>query len=297
MSALSPGPERTYIRFIVCDLVGTTKPVLAVGANDHLYVVKFQHNPSGAESLAAELISSQLGLLMNLPMAMPAIIDVNHHLCQDPELAKRDAASYNSRLHYGSRVFGESTSGACSYAPKEMLRHLCGLDALLGALVLDGWIANRASRREVIFIGTNEQLRPGPRTKLRNGTYSPILIDHHLGLSDWKQSDRTPQGIIAIADPWLYPCSPDVGSCEAWIVAAKSIPLRTLEAIVATVPEQWRLSDDYRSRVLSMLVDRQRKLQDIVHSTCRRQLGLKTNPRTVRRQCKSTAQLRQQEAS
>lgn len=86
---------------------GGAQSHLMLTSDGHYYVVKFQNNPQHLRVLANELLASNLGQRLGLPMPQVAVIDVSNWLIQHtPELRIESAGHTvlcSSGLQFGSR--------------------------------------------------------------------------------------------------------------------------------------------------------------------------------------------------
>jgi hypothetical protein len=133
---------------------GGAQSHLMLGADDHLYVVKFQNNPQHLRVLANELIATRLAEAAGLTVPACEVIEVSEWLIS--HTAELDMDMGRSRaiclpgLQFGSRFVGGLMPGlVVDYPVEEDLASVKNLAECAGILALDKWTCNGNGRQAV----------------------------------------------------------------------------------------------------------------------------------------------------
>jgi len=159
----------TYIR----RMRGGSSPHMMCAEDGHPYVVKLLGNPQGNGVLLNELLASQLGKMMGLPVPEVREVVLDPHIFEDaPYLSERNR---RSQLHVAIRVPVTFLTGQVFDVISRAAR-LRNPQAIYGACLFDAWTGN-VDRRQFVFWKT-----------CRQHLYSVLLIDNGycFGGPHWK---------------------------------------------------------------------------------------------------------------
>ena len=166
------------------------------GAQSHLlkasdgacYVTKFQNNPQHIRVLANEMLATNLGLALGLPMPRVEVIEVSDWLIEHTEdlrisLGGAKIPCGNGK-QLGSLYVGCENPGLTfDYLPRELLERVLNIEDFPRVLVLDKWTCNSDGRQAIFCRKTQRSQR------------------HHATFID--------QGYCFNAGEWTFPdCSP-----------------------------------------------------------------------------------------
>jgi hypothetical protein len=165
------------------------------GAQAHLlrasdgasYVTKFQNNPQHMRVLANEMLATNLGLVLGLPMPRVEVIEVSAWLIEQTEDLRISLGSAKIPCRSGKQLGSlymscESPGMTFDYLRRELLQGVVNIDDFPRVLVLDKWTCNSDGRQAVFY-----------RKKQRSQRYTAIFID---------------QGYCFNAGEWTFPDSP-----------------------------------------------------------------------------------------
>jgi hypothetical protein len=132
------------------------------GAQSHLlrasdgacYVTKFQNNPQHIRVLANEMLATNLGLVLGLPMPRVEVIEVSDWLIEHTEDLRINLGGSKipctSGKQLGSRYVGcESPAMTVDYLPCELLQRVVNVGDFARVLVLDKWTCNSDGRQAI----------------------------------------------------------------------------------------------------------------------------------------------------
>ena len=127
---------------------GASQPYLLRCADESNYVVKFQNNPQHVRILANEMLAARLAMLIGLPVAAPACVEVPPALIRgtpplELEIGPRREVCL-AGLQFGSRYPGvPSQTLVVDFLPDRLLSKVRGLASVfLGAFIFDKWTCN-----------------------------------------------------------------------------------------------------------------------------------------------------------
>jgi hypothetical protein len=153
------------------------------GAQSHLlkasdgacYVTKFQNNPQHIRVLANEMLATNLGLVLGLPMPRVEVIEVSDWLIEHTEGLRIDLGGSKipcrSGKQLGSLYVGcESPGMTFDYLPRELLQRVVNVGDFARVLVLDKWTCN-SDGRQAIFCRKSAE-----RPAIRRNLHRPGLL-------------------------------------------------------------------------------------------------------------------------
>jgi len=229
-----------------------------LGADEQLYVVKFQNNPQDRRVLANELLASRLAAAAGLTTPEPEIVEVSSWLVDNtPELEidlGRTRVRCTPGLQYGSRFVGGLMPGqVVDYLPEEQMAEVKNLGEFAGMLGLDKWTGN-ANGRQAVFSRRQRERR-----------YKAVFIDQgycfHGG--EWKFEDAPLRGVYHRND--VYRGVTGWESFEPWLTRLEEMPAETVWAHAAEVPPEWYggdLSD--MEALVEKLLRRQSRIRELI---------------------------------
>ena len=224
-----------------------------LGADGHVYVVKFQNNPQHLRVLANEFLASRLASAAGLTVPEVELVEVSSWPVENtPELEidlGRARVQCQPGLQFGSRFVGGLIPGqVVDYLPEEQLVEVRNLEEFAGILALDKWTGN-ANGRQAVFT-----------RKQRERRYRAVFIDYgycfHAG--DWKFENLPLRGVYYRND--VYREITGWESFEPWLTRFESMAAETVWAAANEVPPEWYGGDltDMEALVEKLLARRSR---------------------------------------
>ena len=132
------------------------------GAQAHLlracdgacYVTKFQNNPQHVRVLANEMLATNLGLALGLPMSPVEMIEVSDRLIEQTEDLRISLGGAKIPCRGGKQLGSlyvgcESPGMSLDYLPRELLQGVGNLSDFARVLVLDKWTCNSDGRQAI----------------------------------------------------------------------------------------------------------------------------------------------------
>jgi HipA-like protein len=211
---------------------GGAQGQLMLGADSHLYVVKFQNNPQHLRVLANEFLASRLAVAAGLTAPEVDLIDVSSWLIDNtPDLTidmGRTRTPCQPGLQFGSRFVGGLMPGqVVDFLPEEQLAEVRNLGEFAGMLALDKWTGN-ANGRQAVFA-----------RKQRERRYRAVFIDYGycFGAGAWKFEDVPLRGVYYRNDVYRaidgWPCF------EPWLTRFETLSADIAWAAANEVPPEW----------------------------------------------------------
>ncbi|MCM2533018.1 hypothetical protein NDK43_12250 [Neobacillus pocheonensis] len=220
----------------------------------NIYVVKVMSNPRGRRALFNELVSYQLGGLLNLPIAKGQIIVFSKDIFNDPYLL--DEMGIQEGPHFGSLFIKNASSFSLDKLP------FCeNISMLPEMIVFDHWITNfdRWSEPQNLLVVGKEQ-------------YKLVLIDHAHAFNgpDWtigsliywtKNTDIIWGGIYQEFVPFI-------DNEDPFALALKKLEAITNEEIAAAfgknLPSEWQVSKEEVKTLLFHLILRKKMIRKMM---------------------------------
>jgi hypothetical protein len=229
-----------------------------LGADGHVYVVKFQNNPQHRRVLANEYLASRLALAAGLTAPEAELIEVSNWLVgHTPELEidlGTTRVKCQAGLQFGSRFVGGLMPGqVVDYLPEEQLAEVRNLGEFAGILALDKWTGN-SNGRQAVFA-----------RKQREKRYRAVFIDFgycfHAG--DWMFEDIPLRGVYYRND--VYRDVTGWGSFEPWLTRLESMAAETVWAAASEVPPEWYGGDlSEMEALVEKLLARRSKIRELI---------------------------------
>jgi hypothetical protein len=237
---------------------GGAQGQLMLGADGHVYVVKFQNNPQHVRVLANELLASRLAVAAGLTAPHAELVEVSSWLVENtPELEMdygRTRQRCKAGLQFGSRFVGGLMPGqVVDYLPEEQLGELKNAAEFAGILALDKWTGN-ANGRQAVFV-----------RKQRERRYRAVFIDYgycfHAG--DWTFEDSPLRGVYYRNR--VYEWIMGWESFEPWLSRMEQMPAETVWAAANEVPPEWYGGDlSEMEALVERLLARRARIRDLI---------------------------------
>ena len=229
-----------------------------LGADGHVYVVKFQNNPQHTRVLANEYLASRLAAAVGLAAPEAELIEVSSWLVENtPELEidlGRTRVRCQAGLQFGSRFVGGLMPGqVVDYLPEEQLAEVRNVGEFAGILALDKWTGN-ANGRQAVFT-----------RKQRERRYRAVFIDYgycfHAG--EWKFEDVPLRGVYYRNDVYR-----EIGgweSFEPWLTRLETLAAETVWAAASEIPPEWYGGDlSEMERLVEKLLARRSLIRELI---------------------------------
>ncbi len=237
---------------------GGAQGQLMLGADGHIYVVKFQNNPQHRRVLANELLASRLAQAAGLTAPEVDLVEVSSWLVDNtPELEidlGRTRVKCQPGLQFGSRFVGGLMPGqVVDYLPEEQLLEVKNLGEFAGILALDKWTAN-ANGRQAVFTRRQRERR-----------YKAVFIDFgycfHAG--EWRFEDAPLRGVYYRND--VYQEIRGWESFEPWLTRLETMPAETVWAAAGETPPEWYGGDMAEMEALvEKLLARRSRIRELI---------------------------------
>jgi len=237
---------------------GGAQSHLMLGADDNLYVVKFQNNPQHLRVLANELLATRLAEAVGLTVPACEVIEVSAWLIEntgelDIELG-RGRERCRPGLQFGSRFVGGLMPGhVMDYLPEEMLLEVRNLREFAGMLALDKWTGN-ANGRQAVF-----------SKKTRERRYLATFIDqgYCFNAGEWKFADAPLRGVFGRNA--VYRGVAGWESFEPWLERIETMAPEKIWGIAETVPPEWYGGEvEALERLVEELILRRGRVRELI---------------------------------
>ena len=211
---------------------GGAQGQLMLGADGHIYVVKFQNNPQHRRVLANEFLASRLALAAGLTVPRVELVEVSPWLIENSPDLEIDLGRTRERcqpgLQFGSRFAGGTMPGqVLDYLPEEQLGEVKNLIEFAGVLALDKWTAN-ANGRQAVFVRRQRERR-----------YTAVFIDFgycfHAG--EWRFEDAPLRGVYYRNT--VYQEVREWKSFEPWLTRIETMAEETVWSAAGEIPPEW----------------------------------------------------------
>jgi len=242
---------------------GGAQGQLMLGADGHLYVVKFQNNPQHVRVLANEFLASRLAAAAGLTVPPVELVEVSSWLIENtPDLEMQlGTARLRCRpgLQFGSRFAGGLMPGqVLDYVPEEQLAEVRNLAEFAGILALDKWTGN-ANGRQAVFVRRQRERR-----------YKAVFIDFgycfHAG--EWRFEDAPLRGVYPLNA--VYRNVGAWNAFEPWLSSMERMPAETVWAAASEIPPEWYGGDLGEMELLvEKLLARRSRIRELIEGFAR----------------------------
>jgi hypothetical protein len=237
---------------------GGAQGQLMLGADGHVYVVKFQNNPQHLRVLANELLALRLAAAVGLSVPEADLVEVSSWLVENTPELEIDLGRSKERcrpgLQFGSRFVGGLMPGqVVDYLPEDQLRELKNIAEFAGILALDKWTGN-ANGRQAVFTRRQRERR-----------YKAVFIDFgycfHAG--EWRFEDVPLRGVYYRND--VYKGITGWESFEPWLTRLETMPADTVWAAANEVPPEWYGGDlSEMEALVEKLLARRSRIRELI---------------------------------
>jgi len=228
-------PKSILALEVIRRMRGASQPYLLRCADESNYVVKFQNNPQHVRVLANEMFAARLAMLLDLPVATPAFVEVPAALvCGTPPLEldigpRRELC--RAGLQFGSRYPGApSQTLVVDFLPDRLLSRVKSLASVfLGGFVFDKWTCNCNGRQVVFFRSVDEA----------DSAYSALLIDQGFCFNDgdWSFPDSPIRGLYPRR--LVYERVEGLKSFEPFLSKVENLDSSQIKECISQVPYEW----------------------------------------------------------
>jgi hypothetical protein len=242
---------------------GGAQGQLMLGADGHIYVVKFQNNPQHRRVLANEFLASRLAAAAGLTVPHGELVEVSPWLVEHTPELEIDLGQRRERCHpglqFGSRFAGGTMPGqVLDYLPEEQLLEVKNLDEFAGILALDKWTGN-ANGRQAVFTRRQRERR-----------YKAVFIDFgycfHAGA--WRFEDAPLRGVYFRNS--VYQGVRAWNAFEPWLSRMETMAEETVWAAASEIPPEWYGGDlaDMEALV-EKLLGRRSRIRELIEAFAR----------------------------
>ena len=239
-------------------LRGGAQSHLLRASDDCCYVTKFQNNPQHIRVLANEMLATNLGLALGLPMPRVEVIEVCDWLIEHTEDLRINLGGSKipcrSGRQLGSLYVGcESPGMSFDYLPGELLQRVVNIGDFSRVLVLDKWTCN-SDGRQAIF-------RKAPKRQ----RYSATFIDqgYCFNAGEWTFPDFPLRGVYA--NNCVYEGVTGWEAFEPALTRAEEMEADTIWRCAAAIPEEWYEGDrDGLYRLVEALHRRRGAIRNLI---------------------------------
>ncbi len=223
------------------------------------YVTKFMNNPQHVRVLANEMLATNLGLRLGLPMPRVEVIDVSDQLIENTDDLRVEVAGASIPCSSGRQLAslyagGMVEASICDYLPDDELEDVVNIQDFARVLVLDKWTCN-SDGRQAIF----------KHEASRSRRYTAVFIDQGFcfNAGEWNFPDAPLRG--AYARQRVYENVTAWESFEPALTRAEQMDLGELWRYAAQVPEEWYEYDvSGMNRLIEMLYRRRLRIRDLI---------------------------------
>jgi hypothetical protein len=223
------------------------------------YVTKFMNNPQHVRVLANEMLATNLGLRLGLPMPRVEVIEVSDRFIRNTDDLRVElggaSVPCSSGRQLASLYEGNTTeAGICEYLPDAALQDVVNVQDFARVLVLDKWACN-SDGRQAIF----------RHQGLRSRRYTAVFIDQGFcfNAGEWNFPDAPLRG--AYARQRVYENVTAWESFEPALTRAEQLDLGELWRYAAQVPEEWYEYDvSGMNRLIETLYRRRLRIRDLI---------------------------------
>jgi len=239
---------------------GGVQGQLMLGADGHVYVVKFQNNPQHMRVLANEFLASRLATAVGLTAPETELVEVSSWLVENTPELEMDLGKSRVRcqpgLQFGSRFVGGLMPGqVVDYLPEEQLAEVRNLGEFAGILALDKWTGN-ANGRQAVF-----------QRKQRERRYRAVFIDfgYCFYAGEWKFEDAPLRGVYYRNE--VYREIAGWEAFEPWLTRIETIADETVWEAASEVPPEWYGGDlSEMEALVEGLLHRRGRIRELIAS-------------------------------
>lgn len=240
---------------------GGAQSQLMLGADGHLWVVKFQNNPQHVRVLANELIATRLAEAVGLSVAACDVVEVTDWLVANTpgmnvDLGRGRKALCEAGLQFGSRFVGGLMPGqVMDYLPEMQLEEVRNRNEFVGMLCLDKWTGN-CNGRQAVF-----------DRRARERKYRATFIDQGFcfNAGEWTFPDSPLRGVYARNS--VYAGVTGWKDFEPWLSRIEALAPDKLWAVAEAVPPEWYGGNPLDlERLMETLLTRRGRIREFISS-------------------------------
>jgi hypothetical protein len=237
---------------------GGAQGQLMLGADGHLYVVKFQNNPQHTRVLANEFLASRLAAAVGLAAPEVELVEVSNWLVENTQELEIELAHSRVRcqpgLQFGSRFVGGLMPGqVVDFLPEEQLTEVRNLGEFAGILALDKWTGN-VNGRQAVFV-----------RKQRERRYRAVFIDfgYCFNAGAWRFEDAPLRGVYYRND--VYREITGWACFEPWLTRLETLPMDTVWEAANEIPPEWFGGDlSEMETLVERLLARRSRIRELI---------------------------------
>jgi hypothetical protein len=220
-------------------------------------VTKFQNNPQHIRVLANEMLATNLGRLLGLPMPQVEVIEVSDCLIEETKELRIQLAGQKIPCRGGKQLgslYVSSSGPTLDYLPQQLLTQVCNLADFARVLVLDKWAGN-ADGRQTIYV----------RQALQSRRYSATFIDqgYCFNAGEWTFSDYPLRGVFV--NNCVYQRVTAWHAFEPALSKAEEMDADAIWRCAAEIPEEWYEGDrDGIHRLVEALYNRRSLIRRLI---------------------------------
>ncbi len=238
---------------------GGAQSQLMLGADNQLWVVKFQNNPQHLRVLANELIVTRLAQAIGLTVPAAEVVDVTPWLIDHTpdlyvDLGRGVQARCRPGLQFGSAFVGGLMPGqVVDFLPESQLAEVRNLPEFAGMLALDKWTGNCNGRQSVF------------ERRSRERRYRALFIDQGFcfNAGEWDFPDSPLRGVYPRNS--VYANISGWDSFEPWLSRLETLDADALWSIAEAVPPEWYGGNlSTIERLMETLLSRRGRIRDLI---------------------------------
>jgi hypothetical protein len=238
---------------------GGSQSHLLEASDGACYVTKFQNNPQHVRVLANEMLATNLGRLLRLPMPRVEVIDVSDSFIGRTQELRIEVGGTSMPCSSGRQLAslymcGQRDEAVLDYLPTTLLDSVANLDDFARVMVLDKWTCN-SDGRQAIF----------SRQAIHGRQYRATFIDQGFcfNAGEWTFPDSPLRGVYA--NPRVYQNVAGWEAFEPALTRAEQMDLDDLWQSASEIPAEWYESDaDGMHRLIEALYRRRSIVRDLI---------------------------------
>jgi len=241
---------------------GKSKPLLFEATDGTQWVVKYKNNPQGIRILVNEWVASNLAQLLSLPSPECSLIMLDKQLLEiESTSIPGTTTKVEVGLSFGSRYIDNADNNPTRY----QMDRLDNTGIIPGIIVMDTWIDNPdRDDRDRNF--SNIIVSPSSiRSK-----YTLHLIDlGKVSSSHWTANEllnRKTALNLRGHNRLFAPLILGRPVFQPFLEVLESVSAEEIESVVATVPDEWNLSQEEAAVLVKFLKQRKNLVREIIES-------------------------------
>jgi hypothetical protein len=216
-------------------LRGGAQAHLLRASNGNCYVTKFQNNPQHIRVLANEMLATNLGLALGLPMPQVVVIEVSDWLIEHTAELRIQLGGPTMPCRSGKQqgsLYVGSPGTTLDYLPQELLAGVNNVTDFPRVLVLDKWTCNADGRQAIFWHRT-------PRSRRYDATF--IDQGYCFNAGEWTFPDYPLRGVFA--NNCVYEGVTGWDAFEPVLTRAEEMDADIIWRCAVDIPEEWYEGD------------------------------------------------------